>query len=151
MFDVFKGTVATLLPPMVLELFGMSNLTRNQAVCLLIDGFAQLIAPPVAGWLRSAPLSWFTLIIKRTKLTNMCNVKLCCLFLYFRCHCWSDRKLRHVIHHSLWKSSDRWHYIFCYHYDAAQDSRKICWCKQLNQSHNSLSDGRWWGFCKKLL
>lgn len=49
MFDVFKGTVATLLPPMVLELFGMSNLTRNQAVCLLIDGFAQLIAPPVAG------------------------------------------------------------------------------------------------------
>lgn len=53
---VFIGTVATLLAPMVLELFGKSHLARNQAICLLIDGFAQLVGPPMAGKLRSADL-----------------------------------------------------------------------------------------------
>ena len=44
-----KGTVVTLLSPIVFDLFGKENIPRNQAVSLLVDGCCLLIAVPLSG------------------------------------------------------------------------------------------------------
>lgn len=57
------GTTATLMPPIVFELFGMANLARNQALSLLVEGLCFLVAPPVSGLIVDLTDSYFVLFI----------------------------------------------------------------------------------------